>query len=90
MGKKEHSEEEILRVLRKSGTRGGGLPALDKALLQRGMPESITVDNGPEFASKALDHWAYKHGVHLDFIRQDIPWRTATSSQARIARLLTS
>ena len=33
--------------------------ALDKALLQRGAPESITVDNGTEFTSKALDHWAY-------------------------------
>jgi putative transposase len=32
--------------------------ALDKALLQRGVPESITVDNGTEFTSKALDHWA--------------------------------
>jgi putative transposase len=28
----------------------------------------ITVDNGSEFASKALDAWAYDHGVKLDFI----------------------
>jgi putative transposase len=47
--------------------------ALDKALLQRGAPESITVDNGTEFTSKALDHWAYKNGVHLDFIRPGKP-----------------
>jgi len=34
--------------------------ALDKALLQRGVPESITVDNGTEFTSKALDHWPWE------------------------------
>jgi putative transposase len=47
--------------------------ALDKALLQRGAPESITVDNGTEFTSRALDHWAYRNGVHLDFIRPGKP-----------------
>ena len=36
--------------------------ALDKVLVQRGAPESITVDNGTEFTSKALDHWAYRNG----------------------------
>ena len=47
--------------------------ALDKALLERRAPESITVDNGTEFTSKALDHWAYKNSVHLDFIRPGRP-----------------
>jgi putative transposase len=47
--------------------------ALDKVLLQRGAPGSITVDNGTEFTSKALDHWAYRSGVHLDFIRPGKP-----------------
>jgi putative transposase len=47
--------------------------ALDKIVLLRGTPESITVDNGSEFASKAMDLWAYKNGVHLDFIRPGKP-----------------
>ncbi len=47
--------------------------ALDKVLLQRGVPESITVDNGTEFTSKALDRWAYRNGVHLNFIRPGRP-----------------
>ena len=47
--------------------------ALDKVLLQRDAPESITVDNGTEFTRKALDHWAYRNGVHLDFIRPGRP-----------------
>jgi integrase-like protein len=32
-----------------------------------------TVDNGMEFASKAMDQWAYWNGVHLDFIRPGRP-----------------
>lgn len=50
-----------------------GATAPDKALLQRDVPESITVDNGTEFTSKALDHWAYRNGVRLDFIRPGRP-----------------
>jgi putative transposase len=47
--------------------------ALDKVLLQRGVPESIAVDNGTEYTSKTLDQWAYQNGVHLDFIRPGRP-----------------
>lgn len=46
---------------------------LDKVVALRGAPQSITVDNGTEFTSKALDLWAYTHGVHLDFIRPGKP-----------------
>ena len=34
---------------------------------------SITVDNGTEFGSKAMDGWAYQFGVQLDFIRPGKP-----------------
>ncbi len=47
--------------------------ALDKVVALRCAPESITVDNGTEFASKAMDLWAYANGVHLDFIRPGRP-----------------
>ena len=47
--------------------------ALDKVVASRGTPKSITVDNGTEFASKAMDLWAYNNGVHLDFIRPGRP-----------------
>ena len=47
--------------------------ALDKVVALRGAPVSITVDNGTEFTSKALDLWAYSNGVHLDFIRPGKP-----------------
>lgn len=35
----------------------------------RGLPGSITVDNGPEFAGKVLDAGGYEAGVTLSFIR---------------------
>ena len=39
----------------------------------RKLPETIRVDNGPEFISKALDQWAYLNGVKLDFSRPGKP-----------------
>ena len=47
--------------------------ALDKVVKQRGAPETITVGNGTEFASRAMDLWAYTNGVHLAFIRPGRP-----------------
>jgi putative transposase len=38
-----------------------------------GKPESIRVDNGPEFISKALDAWAFASEVALHFIRPGRP-----------------
>lgn len=46
---------------------------LDRLVEVRGLPQAITVDNGPEFRSKALDRWAYKNQVVLDFIRPGKP-----------------
>lgn len=43
----------------------------------RGLPKSITVDNGPEFAGRALDAWAYQVGVKLSFIRPGKPVENA-------------
>ena len=43
----------------------------------RGLPEVITVDNGPEFAGKALDEWAYRKGIKLSFIRPGKPIENA-------------
>jgi putative transposase len=43
----------------------------------RGLPASITVDNGPEFAGEVLDAWAYEAGVALSFIRPGKPVENA-------------
>jgi len=50
--------------------------------LERGMRgiatlQSITVDHGTEFTSRALEDWAYCRGVQLDFIRPGKPVENA-------------
>ena len=56
-----------LRVVRK----------LDEIAKERGYPKMITIDNGPEFTGKALDEWAYRNGVKLDFIDRGKPVQNA-------------
>jgi putative transposase len=47
---------------------------MDRLLFERGSPPAkIRVDNGPEFISRALDHWAYINRVTLDFSRPGKP-----------------
>ena len=46
---------------------------LDRLIEHRGKPVGITVDNGPEFAGRALDAWAYRNQVRLNFIRPGKP-----------------
>ena len=46
---------------------------LDELVTRHGSPISLLVDNGPEFSGKALDEWAYRHGVRLDFIAPGKP-----------------
>lgn len=50
---------------------------LERLKEMRGLPASITVDNGPEFAGKVLDAWAYEAGVTLSFIRPGKPVENA-------------
>jgi len=47
--------------------------ALAQVIAERGAPVSITVDNGTEFGSRAMEAWAYQYGVQLDFIRPGRP-----------------
>jgi putative transposase len=46
---------------------------LNRLKATRDLPRVISVDNGPEFISKALDAWAHEHGVQLEFSRPGTP-----------------
>jgi len=50
---------------------------LDRLIEGRSTPVSIVCDNGPEFTSAALDQWAHKRGVKLDFITPGKPVQNA-------------
>ena len=56
--------------------------ALDRIAITRGLPATISVDNGPEFAGRTLDEWAHARGVVLDFIRPGSRSTTRTSSRS--------
>jgi putative transposase len=50
---------------------------LERLRDMRGLPNRITIDNGPEFVGQALDAWAYRAGVTLSFIRPGKPVENA-------------
>jgi putative transposase len=46
---------------------------LERLAAQRGLPQILQVDNGPEFTSQARDAWAHQRGVKLAFSRPGTP-----------------
>ena len=50
---------------------------LERVAQERGLPETIQVDNGPEFISRVVDQWAYTNGVALHFIDPGKPVQNA-------------
>ena len=50
---------------------------LERAARERGYPDVLTVDNGPELRGRALDGWAHDNGVQLYFIDPGKPTQNA-------------
>jgi putative transposase len=50
---------------------------LERLVLERGVPDEIVQELGPELAGKALDQWAYRRGVWLRFIEPGKPVQNA-------------
>lgn len=46
---------------------------LERVAAEQGKPQTIQMDNGPEFISKDVDLWAYWNQVKLDFSRPGKP-----------------
>ena len=46
---------------------------LEELRINRGLPEQIMTDNGPEFTGRAMDAWAYAREVKLHFIEPGKP-----------------
>jgi len=51
--------------------------ALERATAPGRTPQSITVDHGPEFISRALEEWAWRYHVKLDFTHPGKPTENA-------------
>ena len=54
---------------------------LERLARERGLPEEITCDNGPEFVSRRLQAWCAQKGVLLRYIgkRSDLAASTGSS-----------
>ena len=50
---------------------------LDRLVEERGAPEYIRSDNGPEFVSKVVCDWIEKRGFKTLFIDPGSPWQNA-------------
>lgn len=73
----QYSREALAIEVDNSLTGHRVTKVLNKLCEMRTTPEAITVDNGPEFTSTALDKWAYENGVKLAFIRPGKPIKNA-------------
>ena len=50
---------------------------LERVAAERGRPEAILSDNGPEFQSRAVEAWALEAKVRRDFIEPGKPVQNA-------------
>jgi putative transposase len=44
-------------------------------VFEKGLPESIRIDNGPEYRGTVLNKWARENGVFLDYIEKGKPYQ---------------
>jgi len=68
-----HSRESLAIEVGQRLTEDDVVRVLEQVTAERGKPQSIRVDNDPEFISRNLDMWAYFNGVKLDFSRPGKP-----------------
>jgi putative transposase len=69
----QYTRECLCAYADRSQTGGKVVVQMKRLAVLRGVPESITTDNGGEFAGKAMEAWAYQNDVKLDVIRPGKP-----------------
>jgi putative transposase len=69
----QYTRECLCTYADRSQTGEKVVEQMKRLVALRGAPESITTDNGSEFAGRAMELWAYQVGVKLDFIRPGKP-----------------
>lgn len=68
-----HTRESLAIVPRTNFRAFQVVDVLEQLTKERGRPKTVRCDNGPEFAGKALDQWAYLNGAEIDFSRPGKP-----------------
>jgi putative transposase len=60
---------------------------LDRIASERGLPQAIVVDNGPEFRGRALAAWSEERGVRLEFIQPGKPVQSSLGQGSAFRRI---
>jgi len=84
-----YSRESLAVVADRSLTGVKVAAALTAVLQQRRAPHAITVDNGSEFVSRAMDSWPMRTACASTSFDRASPWRTR-SSKASLASCATN
>jgi putative transposase len=84
------SREGLATVPRATFRALNVVEVLDRLVGERGKPKTIRVDNGPEFAGRLLDQWAYLNGVELDFSRPGTPRIMRSSRRSTLGSALSA
>jgi putative transposase len=81
-----HTREALSIAPRASFRAFRVVEALDRLVGERGRPRCLRVDDGPEFAGRMPDRWAFLNGVGIDLSRPGTPTGDAhiEASNARL------
>lgn len=75
----EYSRECLEIEVSRSLTAAGVVQVLSRLFVERGEPEYIRSDNGPEFIAEAVKQWLRESGVKTLYIEPGSPWENAYS-----------
>ena len=75
----EFSRECLAIEVERSITAGYVIRVLERLFEERGEPEYIRSDNGPEFIAKAVQEWLAERGSKTLYITPGAPWENAYS-----------
>lgn len=70
----EYTRECLALDVARSIKAGNLVDVLQKLFEQRGLPEHVRSDNGPEFISKTLRAWLELTGVNTLYVEPGSPW----------------
>lgn len=70
----EYTRECLGILVARSITASGVIGFLEWLILQRGKPQNVRSDNGPEFVALAVQEWAKQAGIQINYIAPGSPW----------------
>jgi transposase InsO family protein len=75
----EYSRECLALEVEYSITASAVIDILERLVHERGAPEFIRSDNGPEFIAQAIKDWIAEKGMKTLYIEQGSPWENPYS-----------